>query len=121
MRAMAVTSYEEPLEPIDAPEPVLPDRHALIEILTCGVCFSDVKTSRGHMPFSEELVLPHIPGHEIFGRVLRTEPPGLVEEWQRAIVYHYWPCGRCRACRRGDETLCARLMGWAGFTHQGGF
>jgi D-arabinose 1-dehydrogenase-like Zn-dependent alcohol dehydrogenase len=121
MRAMAVTSYGEPLAPIDAPEPVLPDRYALIEILTCGVCFSDVKTSRGHMPFSEELVLPHIPGHEIFGRVLRTEPPGLVEEGLRAIVYHYWPCGRCPACRRGDETLCARLVGWAGFTHQGGF
>ena len=121
MRAMAVTSYGGPLEEIEVPEPTLPQSHALVEILTCGVCFSDVKTSRGQMPFSEELVLPHIPGHEIFGRVLRTDPPGLVDEGTRAVVYHYWPCGRCPACRRGDETLCARLVGWAGFTHQGGF
>jgi propanol-preferring alcohol dehydrogenase len=121
MRAMAVTNYGGPLEEIDAPEPAVPVGYALVEILTCGVCFSDVKTSRGQMPFSEDLVLPHIPGHEIFGRVLRTEPPGLVEEGMRAVVYHYWPCRRCPACRRGDETLCARLVGWAGFTHQGGF
>ncbi len=121
MRAMAVTSYGGRLEEIDAPEPIVPAGYALVEIITCGVCFSDVKTSRGQMPFSEELELPHVPGHEIFGLVLRTEPPGLVEEGTRAVVYHYWPCGRCPACRRGDETLCARLVGWAGFMHQGGF
>jgi propanol-preferring alcohol dehydrogenase len=121
MRAMAVTAYGSPLESVDLPEPELARGHALLEVLTCGVCFSDVKTARGLMPFSDRLSLPHVPGHEIFGRVLRTEPEGLLEPGTLGTVYHYWPCGRCASCRRGDETLCSQLVGWIGFTHQGGF
>ncbi len=121
MRAMAVVDYAEPLTALDVPEPVLPPGHALLEVLACGVCFSDVKTSRGHMPYSDRLRLPHVPGHEIVGRVLAADPAGSVAEGSRAVVYHYWPCGRCRACRRGDEPLCAQMVAWTGFTHPGGF
>ena len=121
MRGMAVHRYGEPLVPIELGEPDVPRGFALLEVRTCGVCFSDVKTSRGMMPFSDRLPLPHVPGHEIFGHVLRTEPPGLVADGMRASVFHYWPCGRCAACRRGDETLCTRLEGWIGFTDPGGF
>src|SRR5215216_5414972 len=94
MRAMAVIAYGDPLVLIDLPEPEVPAGYALLEVLTCGVCFSDVKTSRGEMPFSEKLPLPHVPGHEIFGRVLRTNPPGVLEEGTTGTVFHYWPCGR---------------------------
>jgi D-arabinose 1-dehydrogenase-like Zn-dependent alcohol dehydrogenase len=118
---MGVVSYGDPLVLIDLPEPMLRPGYALLEVLTCGVCFSDVKTSRGHMPYSAELTLPAVPGHEIYGRVVETDPPGLAEPGSFATVFHYWPCGRCAACRRGDETLCSALVAWTGFTHQGGF
>ncbi|HEX6844661.1 MAG TPA: zinc-binding dehydrogenase [Actinomycetota bacterium] len=121
MRAMVVTRYGDPLTLADLEEPVLIPGHALVEVLTCGVCFSDVKTSRGHMPFSDHLPLPHVPGHEIYGRVVATDPPGAMPEDARVVVYHYWACGRCPACRRGDETLCAAMTAWVGFTHHGGF
>lgn len=121
MRAMAVLNYNEPLEAIDVDEPVLREGEALLDIVTCGVCFSDVKTSRGLMPFSDRLELPHVPGHEIFGVVRRTEPRGLVADGTRAVVYHYRSCGRCAACRRGEETLCSAMVAWTGFTHPGGF
>jgi D-arabinose 1-dehydrogenase-like Zn-dependent alcohol dehydrogenase len=118
---MAVVAYGEPLVEIHVPQPELRPGTALIEVLTCGVCFSDVKTSHGQMPFSPELTLPHVPGHEICGRVLATDPPGLYEPGELVVVYHYWPCGRCRRCRAGDEVLCLDLKAWIGFTDPGGF
>src|SRR5687768_16290088 len=87
MKVMAVTGYGAPLEMVEVPEHRLIPGHALIEVLTCGVCFSDLKTARGNMPFSEDLNLPHIPGHEICGRVLDTDPPGAVEPGTRVVVY----------------------------------
>ena len=121
MRAMAITAYGGPLQLVDLPDPDVPHGHALLRVLACGVCATDVKTARGRMPFSAELELPHVPGHEVVGEVLETNPPGLLGAGTRAIVYQYWPCGRCGPCGRGDEQLCTDLVGWLGFVHPGGF
>lgn len=121
MKAMAVVQYGEPLVLIDVPEPELRPGYALVEVIACGVCFSDVKTSRGEMPFSAELPLPHIPGHEICGRVVATDPAGVFAEGELVVVHHYWSCGRCPRCKAGDENLCSDLTAWMGFTHPGGF
>ena len=121
MRAMAITEYGAPLEKIEVPEPQLRSGHALIEVLTCGVCFSDVKTAHGQMPFSKELKLPHIPGHEICGQILDTDPPGALEPGTNVVVYHVWPCQGCSRCRAGEDNLCVNPQAWVGFTHSGGF
>jgi D-arabinose 1-dehydrogenase-like Zn-dependent alcohol dehydrogenase len=118
---MAVATYGEPLEAVELEPPNLSRGQALLEVLTCGICFSDVKTARGRMPFSERLPLPHVPGHEICARVLETDPPGAIEAGSHVVVYHLWPCRRCARCRAGDENLCLAPEAWAGFTHPGGF
>lgn len=121
MRAMAVTDYNSPLELIDLPEPELKPGYVVIQVLTCGVCFSDYKTSKGLMPYSSTLALPHVPGHEICGQVVEAGPETGWQVGDRAVVYHYWPCGRCVYCLKGQENLCHNLVGWTGFTHHGGF
>jgi 2-desacetyl-2-hydroxyethyl bacteriochlorophyllide A dehydrogenase len=121
MRTMAVTAYGQPLEPREAPEPEPGPGEVVVRVLTCGVCFTDVKIARGRMPFSAGLRLPHVPGHEVFGEVVSSDPSGLVDRGTRAVVYQYWPCGRCAACRRGDDALCTDLKGWLGFASDGGF
>lgn len=118
---MVVTGFGEPLEPADLPEPSLRPGTARLEILTCGVCFSDVKTARGKMPYSSELPLPHVCGHEICARVLETDPAGALEPGTLVVVYHVWPCRRCDRCRAGVEQLCRSPEAWTGFTHPGGF
>ncbi len=121
MRAMAVTAYGQPLEVIDAEEPRLRPGFALLEVLTCGVCYSDVKTSRGQMPYSDSLQLPHIPGHEICGRVIESDPVGALPTGTTVVAYHIWPCRRCGLCRAGYDNLCTNPVSWTGFTHPGGF
>ncbi len=121
MRAMAVVDYTQPLRPIDVPEIIPPAGHVRVRVLACGVCFSDVKTARGHMPFSSGLRLPHIPGHEICGEVLEAPEGSGFRKGDRVLVYNYWGCGRCPMCRMGQENLCLNLQGWVGFTSPGGF
>ena len=121
MRAMAVTAYGAPLQKVEVPEPDLLPGHALVEVLTCGVCFSDVKTSQGLMPYSDRLQLPHVPGHEICARVLETDPPRVIDAGTKVVVYHVWPCRMCARCRAGEDNLCTDPRGWTGFTHPGGF
>ena len=121
MRAMAVSRYGEPLTRIEVEEPRLERGFALLEVLTCGVCFSDVKTARGKMPYSDSLVLPHVPGHEICGRVIETDPPAALPAGTTVVAYHIWPCRRCHRCRAGLEMLCVDPVSWTGFTNPGGF
>jgi len=118
---MAVVGYGEPLVAIDMPEPKLLPGYALVDVLACGVCFSDVKTARGEMPCSADLQLPHVPGHEICGRVVATSPAYAFAVGELVVVHHYWACGRCRQCKSGNENLCTNLTAWMGFTHPGGF
>jgi D-arabinose 1-dehydrogenase-like Zn-dependent alcohol dehydrogenase len=118
---MCVVGYGRPLELVDLPRPSPPPGCALVEVLACGLCFSDVKTIRGHMPYSARLELPHVPGHEVSGRVVEVNGESQLRPGQRVIVYHLWACHRCASCRRGEENLCQDLVGWMGFTHPGGF
>ncbi|MGH7902863.1 MAG: alcohol dehydrogenase catalytic domain-containing protein [Candidatus Dormibacteraceae bacterium] len=118
---MCVVGYGRPLELMERPRPKTPPGSALIEVLACGVCFSDVKTIRGHMPYSDGLALPHVPGHEVSGRVIEVNGEGAVAPGDRVVLFHNWACHRCPSCRRGEENLCQNLTAWMGFTHQGGF
>lgn len=121
MRAMAVLDYERPLELLDLPVPTPGDGEVLVRVRYCGVCYSDVKTVTGHMPYSPTLKLPHVAGHEIAGEVESAGPGTRLHVGQRVAIYNYWACGTCRSCRAGEETVCLNLRGWVGFTSPGGF
>jgi D-arabinose 1-dehydrogenase-like Zn-dependent alcohol dehydrogenase len=121
MRAMVVEAFDRPLALVDLPEPELKPGHALLEVLACGVCYSDLKTSRGAMPFSAGVTLPHVPGHEICARVIETDPRGALPVGTRVVVHHLSPCRRCAPCRKGLEVQCLQPTTFTGFTTPGGF
>jgi L-iditol 2-dehydrogenase len=97
--ARSLTSREVAIE--ERPDPVAGPGEVVCRVLACGVCGSDV---------SETYVsrkLPGVLGHEVVGEVLETGA-GVrgVGPGTRVVIHHHAPCGRCRLCLRGHETLC---------------
>ncbi len=121
MRSMAVVAFGKPLVPMDLKAVHPGPGEVLVKVLACGVCRTDLKIVDGHMPFSREQRLPHVPGHEIGGEVVATGPGVSLSLGQRVVVFNYWGCGRCAYCVAGEENLCDALRGWVGFTTPGGF
>ncbi|HWH92536.1 MAG TPA: alcohol dehydrogenase catalytic domain-containing protein [Baekduia sp.] len=85
----------------DDPEPVAGPGEVVCRVLACGVCGSDI---------SDSWVAPKLPvvlGHELTAEVVDVGD-GVVglRAGDRVVVHHHAPCGECRRCRRGHETLC---------------
>lgn len=74
------------------------------DVLACGVCASDV------MDWYVSRKLPTVLGHELAGsvRALGEGTDGL-HVGARVAIHHHAPCGECRRCRRGHETICERF------------
>jgi L-iditol 2-dehydrogenase len=86
---------EEVADPLPAPGEVV------CEVLACGVCASDVTD------WYVQAKLPAVLGHEPAGLVTAIgEGVRTVSVGDRVAIHHHAPCGECRRCRRGHETLC---------------
>jgi len=89
---------EETAEPSPGPGEVV------CRVLACGVCGSDVSDAYVARK------LPAVLGHEVVGEVLAIGAGvDAVAAGDRVVVHHHAPCGKCRRCRRGHETLCDRF------------
>lgn len=104
--ARSLTSREVVIE--ELPDPVAGPGEVVCRVLACGVCGSDV---------SETYVsrkLPAVLGHEVVGEVLETGAGvDAVEVGDRVVIHHHAPCGTCRLCLRGHETLCPQFRSTA--------
>jgi L-iditol 2-dehydrogenase len=96
------------------PDPRAGEGEVVARVLACGVCGSDVLDSWVARK------VPAVLGHELCAEVeevgdgVRGVAPG-----DRVVVHHHAPCGECRRCRRGHETLCDQFR--ATRLHPGGF
>lgn len=104
--AVSVTPREVELRDLPDPEPG--PGEVVCRVLACGVCGSDV---------SEAWVARKVPavlGHELAGEVEAIGAGvGDVGVGDRVVIHHHTPCGECRRCRRGHETLCERFRSTA--------
>jgi len=89
---------EEVAEPEPGPGEVV------CEVLACGVCASDVTD------WYVARKLPAVLGHELAGIVCGVgEGVSAVAVGDRVAIHHHVPCGECRRCRRGHETMCEQF------------
>jgi L-iditol 2-dehydrogenase len=88
----------------EAPDPQPGDGDVVVRTLACGVCRSDV------LDWYVERKVPTVLGHELAGEVEAVGADvSAVRPGQQVAVHHHAPCGECRRCRRGHETLCERF------------
>lgn len=96
MRTMTLQAPGEPLVEREVADPVAGAAHeAVIDVLGCGVCHSDLHVADGHIGRT-----PIVLGHEVVGIDARLGP---------VMVYAPWGCRRpeCRQCASGQEMICA--------------
>jgi L-iditol 2-dehydrogenase len=87
-----------------APDPAPGRGEVVCRVLACGVCGSDV------MDAWVQRKVPTVLGHEIAAEVEAVGEGVLaVAPGDRVVVHHHAPCGECRRCRRGHETLCEQF------------
>jgi L-iditol 2-dehydrogenase len=104
--ARSVSTREVRIEEAADPEPG--DGDVLCQVLACGVCGSDVLDSWVARK------VPVVLGHELSAEVLAVgDGVRGVAVGDRVVVHHHAPCGECRRCRRGHETLCERFRATA--------
>jgi L-iditol 2-dehydrogenase len=83
------------------PDPRAGDGEVVCRVLACGVCGSDV------LDAWVARKVPAVLGHELCAEVSEVGAGvGGLTVGDRVVVHHHAPCGECRRCRRGHETLC---------------
>ena len=103
VQAVVVRAKNAPLtlETILVPDPG--PGEALVDILTCGVCHTDLHYQQGGISDS----YPFLLGHEATGVVSAIGPDVTnVVVGDRVILNWRAVCGECRACRRGEPQYC---------------
>jgi len=104
------------LEETELPDPEPAAGQALLRVLACGVCRTDLHVVDGELTRPK---LPLVPGHEIVAEVVastaRFRPGDRV-----GVPWLGWTCGECAYCLAGRENLCDRAR-FTGYDTDGGY
>ena len=118
MRAIYFTQFGGELTVKDVPTPTPPANGVVIEVKATGLCRSDWHAWMGH---DSDVVLPHVPGHELAGIV--SEIGTGVTQFKvgdRITVPFVNGCGTCQYCTSGNAQVCPTQT-QPGFTQWGSY
>src|SRR2546422_3835153 len=103
MRA-AMYYANEDVRIVDLPTPRIGPGEFLVRVKASGICGSDV------MEWYRKPKALLVLGHEIAAEVAQVGAGvDIVKVGDRVFVSHHVPCGSCRYCRAGHETVCDTL------------
>ena len=118
MRAVYYKEFKGKVEVRDVPNPVVSPDSVILKVEATGLCRSDWHGWMGHDP---DIVLPHVPGHELAGIVVETgENIQNFKTGDRVTVPFVSGCGHCPECRSGNQQVCDHQF-QPGFTAWGSF
>ncbi|MXN51322.1 alcohol dehydrogenase catalytic domain-containing protein [Shinella sp. AETb1-6] len=118
MRAMYFEAFEATPDVRTLPDPTPTEGGVVVKVEATGLCRSDWHGWMGHDP---DIRLPHVPGHELAGKVVAVgKGVRRFREGQRVTVPFVSGCGHCGECRSGNQQVCEEQF-QPGFTHWGSF
>ena len=103
------------VEDVDLPKPE--PGSALLKVLACGVCRTDLHIVEGELPPRLASV---IPGHQIVGEVVESPDPQFPKGTRVGVSWIGGTDGTCPYCRSGRENLCDAPT-YTGYTGNGGY
>jgi alcohol dehydrogenase len=118
MMAVSCERFAQAPEVRRVPDPTPGAGGVVVKVEATGLCRSDWHGWMGHDP---DIVLPHVPGHELAGTIYALGKG--VSGWQlgeRVTVPFVAGCGTCPECRSGNQQVCERQF-QPGFTAWGSF
>lgn len=118
MRAAVYEKFGGPINIKNVPDPKLQKHGVVIKVKATGLCRSDWHGWMGHDP---DIVLPHVPGHELAGIINEIGPD--VKLWKkgdRVTLPFVCGCGSCPQCASGNQQICDHQF-QPGFTNWGSF
>ena len=118
MKVAIYNEFQGPISIANVSDPNPSEFGVVIKVEACGLCLSDWHGWMGHDP---DIVLPHVPGHELSGTII--EVGRNVKNWsegQRVTVPFVGGCGSCTYCLEGNQQVCD-FQFQPGFTAWGSF
>ncbi len=108
MRAALFHGPGKPLTVEEVETPGLGPGDALVKVVACGVCATDLHYLHGTPTFKKP---PLVLGHEVSGRIeaLAPDVSGFAPK-EAVLVPAVLSCGQCLNCRRGRDNLCERMV-----------
>jgi len=118
MRAAVFEKFQGPITIQKVPDPTPKEDGVVVKVSATGLCRSDWHGWMGHDP---DILLPHVPGHELAGTVAAVgKNVRLVRVGDRVTVPFVCGCGHCGQCLSGNHQVCDQ-QSQPGFTHWGSF
>jgi len=118
MKAVYYEKFQGPVEIRGVENPKVSADSVIVKVEATGLCRSDWHGWMGHDP---DIVLPHVPGHELAGVI--TETGSEIKNWKtgdRVTVPFVSGCGHCPECVSGNHQVCDNQF-QPGFTAWGSF
>jgi propanol-preferring alcohol dehydrogenase len=108
---------QNPLIIESLPMPVPAEGEALLKVLACGVCRTDLHIVEGELPQKLPWI---IPGHQIVAEVVSSPDAKFQSGTRVGVSWIGGTDGTCSFCRSARENLCDHPT-YTGYTHNGGY
>ncbi len=118
MKAVYYEEFQGKVDVREVSNPNVSDDSVIVKVEATGLCRSDWHGWMGHDP---DIVLPHVPGHELAGIII--EKGSEINNFNigdRVTVPFVSGCGHCPECASGNHQVCDNQF-QPGFTAWGSF